>query len=259
VYKNKSNSSNNNPIPSNRLIIGRKPVIEALEAGKHIDKIFLLQSAEGNETQTIKKLCKERNIPLSYVPQEKLNRFTKANHQGIVALAALIEFLPLQDVIDQVVSNGETPFFIILDGVTDTRNLGAIARSAYCFGAHGLVIPISNNATITEDAVKTSAGALEKLLVSKVPSIQQAYDTLKLNGISIAATTLDHADYITKLDFTGPLAIVMGAEDKGVSPFASKHADHTIQIPMSKNFDSLNVAVASGVVCYEIYKQRNLS
>ncbi len=253
MYKNKPNT-----IPENRLIIGRKPVIEALEAGKHIDKIFMLQSAAGGETQVIKKFCKDRNIPLSYVPQEKLNRFTRANHQGIVALAALIDFLPLQDVIDQVVSAGEVPLFIVLDGVTDTRNLGAIARSAYCFGAHGLIVPISNNAAVTEDAVKTSAGALEKLPVCKVPSIQQAFNILRMNGISIGATTLDNADYITKLDFTGPVAVVMGAEDKGVSPFVSRHADQLIQIPMSSNFDSLNVAVASGVVCYEIFKQRNI-
>lgn len=255
--KQSHNHKKNTAPDSGRLIIGRKPIIEALEADKQIDKIFMLQTATGAETQVIKKFCKDKNIPLSYVPQEKLNRLTKANHQGIVALAAMIEFMPLQDVIDQVVSDGEVPLFIILDGITDTRNLGAIARSAYCFGAHGLIIPISNNAAITEDTVKTSAGALEKIAVSKVPSVQQAFDILKMNGIAIGATTTDNADYITKLDFTGPLAIVMGAEDKGVSPFVSKNADQLIQIPMSSSFDSLNVAVASGVVCYEVYKQRN--
>lgn len=246
-------------IAPQRLIIGRKPVIEALEEGKFIDKIFMLQSAAGAETQVIKNYCKERNIPLSYVPQEKLQKFTKANHQGIVALAALIEFTPLQDLIDQVVDKGETPLFIVLDGVTDTRNLGAIARSAYCFGAHGLIIPIANNAAVTEEAIKTSAGALEKLPVTKVASIQQAFDVLKMNGIAIAATAVDKADYITKLDFTGPCAIVMGAEDKGVSNFVLKNADQLVQIPMSDQFDSLNVSVAAGIVCFEVYKQRNFS
>jgi 23S rRNA (guanosine2251-2'-O)-methyltransferase len=247
-------------IAPNRIIIGRKPIIEALEEGKHIDKIFMLQSAEsGPEIQQIKKICKERTIPLSYVPQEKLNRFTKSNHQGVVALAALIEFMPLQDVIDEVVNRGEVPLFVVLDGITDTRNLGAIARSAYCFGAHGLIVPISNNAAITEEAVKTSAGALEKLSVCKVASIQQAFDILKLNGIAIAATTLDNADYITKLDFTVPLAVVMGSEDRGISSFVSKNSDQLIQIPMSENFDSLNVSVAAGIVCYEIFKQRNIN
>lgn len=250
---------NDKGIAQQRLIVGRKPVIEALEEGKFIDKIFMLQSAAGAETQVIKNHCKERNIPLSYVPQEKLNRLTKANHQGIVALAALTEYVPLQDMIDQVVDAGETPLFIVLDGVTDTRNLGAIARSAYCFGAQGLIIPISNNAAITEEAVKTSAGALEKLPVCKVASIQQAFDVLKMNGIAIAATTLDNADYITKLDFTGPCAIVMGAEDKGVSNFVIKNADQLIQIPMSDQFDSLNVSVAAGIVCYEVYKQRKIN
>lgn len=246
-------------IAAQRIIIGRKPVIEALEEGKFIDKVFMLQSAAGAETQVIKNYCKERNIPLSYVPQEKLGKFTKANHQGIVALAALIEFVPLQDLIDQVVANGEAPLFVILDGVTDTRNLGAIARSAYCFGAHGLIIPISNNAAVTEEAIKTSAGALEKLPVTKVASIQQAFDVLKMNGIAIAATTVENADYITKVDFSGPCAIVMGAEDKGVSSFVTKNADQLIQIPMSDQFDSLNVSVAAGIVCFEAYKQRKFT
>ncbi len=246
-------------IAANRIIIGRKPVIEALEQGKHIDKVFMLQSATGIETAAIKKFCKDRNIPLSYVPQEKLNKFSKANTQGIVALAALIEFMPLQDIIDDVVAKGDVPLFIVLDGITDTRNLGAIARSAHCFGAHALVIPISNNAAVTEEAVKTSAGALEILPVCKVASIQQAFDTFRLNGIAIAATTVDNADYITKLDFTGPLAIILGSEDKGISNFVAKQADQLIQIPMSDQFDSLNVSVAAGIVCYEIFKQRNLN
>jgi len=245
-------------IEASRLIIGRKPLLEALAEGKNVDKIFLLQSAIGTETTEIKKYAKERNIPLSYVPQEKLNRFTKANHQGVIALAALIEYLPLQAVIDQVLDKGETPLFVVLDGVTDTRNLGAIARSAHCFGAHGLIIPISNNAAITEEAVKTSAGALEKLPVCKVASIQQAFDELSLNGITIAATALEKADYLNKVDFTGPLAIVMGSEDKGVSNFVLKNADQLIQIPMTGTFDSLNVSVASGIVFYEVYMQRTI-
>jgi len=211
-----------NNIPSSRIIIGRKPLIEAFQDGKTIDKIFLLQSAAGPETTEIKKFAKERNVPLSYVPAEKLNRFTTANHQGVVALTSLINYYSIQDIVDQVLDAGEIPLFVVLDGISDTRNLGAIARSAYCFGAHGLIIPISNNAAITEEAVKTSAGALEKLSIIKTPSIQQAFDELKMNGISIAATAVNKADYIHKFDFTGPLAIVLGAEDKGVSNFVLK-------------------------------------
>lgn len=247
-----------NTIPAARLIIGRKPLLEAFDEGKTIDKIFMLTNAGGPETTAIKMHAKERNVPISYVPQEKLARFTKANHQGIVALTSLIEYHNLQDVISQVVDNGETPLIMVLDGITDTRNLGAIARSAFCFGAHALVLPIANNAAITEEAVKTSAGALEKLPVCKVPSIQQAFDVLKMNGIAIAATAVNKADYITKMDFAGPLAIVMGAEDTGVSNFVLKNSDALVQIPMSGNFDSLNVSVASGIVMYEVFKQRNL-
>lgn len=246
-----------NTIPNNRLIIGRKPLIEAFQEGKTIDKIFLLQSSVGPEITEIKKIAKERNVPLSYVPAEKLNRFTAANHQGVVALTSLISYYTIQDVVDQVVDNGEVPLFVVLDGITDTRNLGAIARSAFCFGAHGLIIPISNNAAITEEAVKTSAGALEKIAIIKTPSIQQAFDELRMNGIDIVATAVTKADYIHKFDFSGPLAIVMGAEDKGVSNFVLKNADGLVQIPMSDNFDSLNVSVAAGIMVYEVFKQRN--
>ncbi len=206
---------NNNKIPNSRLIIGRKPLIESFSEGTTIDKVFMLQSATGPEISEIKHLVKEHNVPLSYVPVEKLNRFSSANHQGVIALTSLITYYSIQDIVDQVTDKGEVPLFVVLDGITDTRNLGAIARSAYCFGAHGLIVPISNNAAITEEAVKTSAGALEKLAICKTPSVQQAFDELKMNGIAIAATAVQKADYITKMDFSGPLAIVLGGEDKG--------------------------------------------
>ena len=244
-------------LPKSRLIIGRKPLIEALQSGTSIEKIFILKSASGDELYTIKDAARKQDIAISYVPVEKLTRFTQANHQGVVAIAGLITFLPLQEVISQVVDQGEMPLLVILDGITDTRNLGAIARSAHCYGATALVIPATNNAAITEEAVKTSAGALESLPICRVATVDEAISTAKLNGIQVIATTLDAKENITTVDFKIPTAIVMGAEDKGVSNMVLKHADALVSIPMSKNFESLNVAVATGVVLYEAFRQNN--
>ncbi|MFT4061277.1 MAG: 23S rRNA (guanosine(2251)-2'-O)-methyltransferase RlmB [Edaphocola sp.] len=243
-------------LPKSRLIIGRKPLLEALEAGSNIEKIFVLQNAGGEEINSIRKLAKEANIAVSSVPPEKLQRFTQANHQGVVAIAGLVAYQPLQEVISMAVDKGETPLVIVLDGITDTRNLGAMARSAHCYGAHALVIPASNSAAITEDSIKTSAGALEHLPVCRVASVEQAIDLLKLNGLLVAATALHDSTPISTADLTAPLAIVMGAEDKGVSNFVLKTADLLLRIPMAGNFDSLNVSVATGIVLYEVLRQK---
>jgi 23S rRNA (guanosine2251-2'-O)-methyltransferase len=248
--------NNKTSVPKSRLIIGRKPLLEALQTGTTIEKIFILQTATGEEINTIKKQAKTLNIATSIVPQEKLNRFTMANHQGVVAIAGLITFQPLQEVISMVVDKGETPLIMVLDGITDTRNLGAIARSAYCYGVHALVIPTSNNAAITEEGIKTSAGALEHIPVCRVASIEQAVDILHLNGIQITASALKANHSIGDVDFTIPMAIVMGAEDKGVSDFVIKHADYLAYIPMTDAFDSLNVSVAAGIMLYEAHRQK---
>lgn len=245
-------------VPKNRLIIGRKPLLEALDNGVNLEKIFLLQTATGEEIGLIRKKSRELGIALSLVPQEKLNRFTQANHQGVVAIAGLIEYQPLQEIISQAVDKGETPLVVLLDGITDTRNLGAIARSAYCYGAHALVIPSSNNAAITEEGIKASAGALERLPVCRVPSVEQAVDVLHLNGIQVVATGLKGSDTLSATDLTVPLAVVMGSEDKGVGDFVLKHADHLVRIPMAGNFDSLNVSVAAGIILYEVQRQKDL-
>jgi len=243
-------------VPKNRLIIGRKPLIEALKQAADIEKIFILKSATGEELAVIKNLARQLDITLSFVPSEKLDKFTQANHQGVVAIAGLIKYQPLQGVIDQVVDAGNVPLFVLLDGITDTRNLGAIARSAFSFGAQALIIPSSNNAAVTEEGIKTSAGALEKLPVCRVASVQQAIDTLKLNGIQIVATTLETPREISEVPLNEPIAIVMGAEDTGVSPYVLKTADHLVKIPMSDQFDSLNVSVAAGIMLYQTFIQR---
>lgn len=244
-------------VPKSRLIIGRKPLLEALAQAVNIEKIFILQTATGEEISAIKKKAKEQNIALSLVPQEKLGRFTQAMHQGVVAIAGLISYQPLQEIISQVIDKGEMPLVVLLDGITDTRNLGAIARSALCYGAHALIVPTSNNAAITEEAIKTSAGALEHLPICRTASVEQAIDLLHLNGIQVVATLLHTEQSLSAVDLRVPIALVMGAEDKGVSAFVLKHADHLVRIPMTPNFDSLNVSVAAGILLYETFQQRN--
>lgn len=252
-----SQSKKKPAIPKSRLIIGRKPLLEALDHGSEIEKIFLLQSAGGPEIQEIKKAAQENHIPLSTVPPEKLQRFTQANHQGVVAIAGLISFPPLQEIISAGVDKGEMPLLIILDGITDTRNLGAIARSAYCYGAHALVIPVASNAPVTEDALKTSAGALEHLPVCRVTSIQEALDICRLNGIQVIASGLSAETQLPEADLRVPVGFVLGAEDRGVSTHVLKKADHLIKIPMGDQFDSLNVSVAAGILLYETFRQRS--
>lgn len=246
-------------IPKSRIIIGRKPLLEAISAGREIEKIFLLQSAVGAEISEIKHKASQLNIAISFVPQEKLQRFTQGNHQGVVAIAGLVQYHTLQDIIDITVDAGKTPLIVLLDGVTDTRNLGAIARSAYCFGADALILPVSNTASITEDAIKTSAGALENLMVCRVPSVEQALDILHLNGIHTVAAALDEKGIeLEEAALHLPVTFILGAEDKGVSKYVLKNAKDLVRIPMPGNFDSLNVSVAAGIILYETYRLRRL-
>jgi 23S rRNA (guanosine2251-2'-O)-methyltransferase len=242
--------------PSLPLIIGRKPLLEALQQGIAIEKIFLLRNAAGEEIHLIKKWAKEKEIPLSQVPVEKLNQLTKAQHQGVVAWAGILSYVELQDAISHVVEKGATPLFVLLDGVTDVRNVGAIARSALCCGAQGIIFPTSSSASLTEEAVKTSAGALRQILLCRIPSVSQAIDVLRLNGIQVLATQLKGSQPVYKADFSMPTCIVMGSEDKGIGNEVKKHADAFIHIPMATNFDSLNVSVATGMILYEALRQR---
>lgn len=238
------------------LLVGRKPVLEALELGTTIEKIFLLRTATGPEIIAIKQKAKEYNIPISQVPVEKLDYMTRSQHQGIVAWTSLLQYIDLQAGISYVVEKGETPLFLLLDGITDVRNVGAIARSALCCGAQGIILPTSHAASLTEEAIKTSAGALRKILLCRTPSVQQAMDVLRLNGIQILGTQMKGSVPIYESNLTIPTVIVMGAEDTGISKDVLKKADQLIRIPMVTNFDSLNVSVAAGMILYEALRQR---
>jgi len=221
-----------------------------------VEKLFLLRTAVGPELQALKQLARERNIPVSQVPAEKLDRLTKAQHQGVVAWVSLLQYTDLQAAISHVVEQGITPLFVLLDGVTDVRNVGAIARTALCCGAQGLILPTSNAASLTEEAIKTSAGALRKILLCRTPSVQQAMDVLRLNGIQVLGTQLRGSIPVSKADLTLPTAIVMGAEDTGISKDVIRRADQLVHIPMPGGFDSLNVSVATGMILYEAVRQR---
>jgi 23S rRNA (guanosine2251-2'-O)-methyltransferase len=243
-------------VPKKNIIAGRNPVVEALKNKQTIDKILLSKNASGDVVHEIRTLAKEQNVPIQYVPVQKINGLTNVQHQGIIAFKSAVRYQDLQQVIDFVNSQGEVPLFIILDGVTDVRNIGAIARTAVCCGAQAIIIPDKGVGALNEDAVKTSAGALEQINICRVNSLMKAVDELHLNGIKVYASEMTATTKLYELELKEPCAIVMGSEDKGVFPALMKICDEKFNIPMVNNFESLNVSVAAGMILYETMKQR---
>lgn len=243
-------------VKQNTLIIGRQPLVEALESGRPIDKILFQKQVSGDAIAQIRELARDRQVPIQIVPQEKLHSLTRANHQGVIAFASLVQYMDLQQVIDHVVSNGEAILFVMLDGVTDVRNIGAIARSALCCGAQALIIPDKGVGALNEEAMKSSAGALEHIHICRVNSLLKAVDTLHLNGIQVFTSEMRADKKVYELSLTEPCCIIMGDEGRGVQPYLAKAADAFFTIPMAAKFDSFNVSVATGIVLYEAMKQR---
>lgn len=241
----------------NTLVIGRDPVIAALRNGQQLDRIYLDTRAQGPEINEIKILASQNGVPVNYVPAAKLNGFNITNHEGCVAMIAKVQYQDLQQVISFVVEQGETPLFLILDGITDIRNIGGIARTAYCCGVHAIIIPEKGVGALNEDAILTSAGALEKIAVCRVNSLMKAVDELHLNGIKVFASEMTAAINIADSDLKVPAAIVMGSEDNGIYPALMKICDEKIKIPMTGDFESLNVSVATGIILYEVMRQRS--
>ena len=239
-----------------QLIIGRQPLMETIRSGRAVDKILLQRNAAGESIAEIRQLAREYNIPVQVVPVEKLDSLTRANHQGVIAFAGLVQYMDLQQVIDHVVGAGGTPLFMMLDGVTDVRNIGAIARSALCCGAQALVIPDKGTGALNEEAMKSSAGALERIHICRVASLLKAVDTLHLNGIRVFTSEMNAPKKVFELPLTEPCCIVMGSEDKGVQAYIRKAADEHFTIPMAGDFDSFNVSVAAGIILYEAMKHR---
>lgn len=243
-------------IKQSALIIGRQPLVEAMETGRPIDKILMQKNISGDAIAAIRQLARDSNIPIQMVPPEKLHSLTRANHQGVIAFAALVQYMDLQQVIDHVVSKGEVPLFLMLDGVTDVRNIGAIARSAHCCGAQAIIIPDKGVGALNEEAMKSSAGALEHIHICRVNSLLKAVDSLHLNGIQVFTSEMRADKKVYELQLLEPCCIIMGDEGKGVQPYLAKAADAFFTIPMANSFDSFNVSVATGIVLYEAMKQR---
>ena len=243
----------------NTLIIGREAVIKALNEGKQLDRIYLQTTVHGPIIDELKALAAQSLVPINKVPVEKLNSFNVSNHEGCIAQISKIQYQDLQQIISFVVENGETPLFIILDGITDIRNIGAIARSAFSFGVHAIIIPEKGVGSLNEDAILTSAGALEKIAVCRVGSLMKTVDDLHLNGIKVYASEMTASKNIANIDFSEPCAIVMGGEEHGIYPALMKICDEKFKIPMPGDFESLNVSVATGVILYEVSRQRTIT
>ena len=231
-------------------------VLEAIRSGKYLDRIYIQQNLHGDVIEEIKEQAFLHQIPVNKVPAEKLNGFNAGNHEGCVAMIAKVQYQDLQQVISFTTDKGKAPLFLILDGITDVRNIGAIARTAHCCGVDAIVIPDKGVGALNEDAVLTSAGALEKIALCRVNSLMKAVDDLHLNGIKVYASEMTGASDIASVDFKEPCAIVLGSEEKGISTALMKICDEKIKIPMANNFESLNVSVATGMILYEAMKQR---
>lgn len=238
------------------MIFGTRAVIEAVRAGRPIEKV-LIQSGLSNEL--IRELLdeiKKHKVPMSFVPAEKLARLSSKNHQGVVCLLSAVTYARVEDLIDFAYHQGKDPLFLVVDRVTDVRNFGAMARTADCAGLTGIIIGDKGNAPITGDAVKTSAGALNYLPVCKVTDVRKIILLLKQNGIKVVACTEKATDDVYASNLTGPLAIIVGSEEDGISPELLKVADHLVKIPMFGNIASLNVSVAAAISMYEAVRQR---
>lgn len=241
-----------------QLIYGIRPVVEALRSGKEIEKIFLQSTLQGTLLQELKEEIAKRKTVVQYVPVEKLNRLTRNNHQGVVAVISLIEYYNFEEIVTQIIEKGKMPFLLMLDRVTDVRNLGAIARSAECAGVDAIIVPQYSSAQINEDAIKTSSGALLRIPICREQNLKTTINLAKEMGVNVYCATEKGGELFTQVPMKESLMIVMGSEDTGVSPEIIKLCDRKIKIPIKANIESLNVSVAAGILIYEVVRQRDL-
>ena len=237
------------------IVFGIRPVVEAIESHKQIEKLYIKRGAEGQLMNELKELCIRHHLRWQEVPIEKLNRLTRGNHQGVVAQMAAIDYVTVEDILERVPED-ETPLVVVFDGVTDIRNFGGIARSAECAGAHGLITPLKNSAPVNADAIKTSAGALNVIPVARVGSIRNTLKSLQMEGFQIVAATEKSRKLLYDADFRKPTAIVMGAEDVGISKEVLKLCDEQLAIPLIGHIESLNVSAAAAIMLFEVVRQR---
>ena len=238
------------------IIFGTRPVLEAIKSNKNIERIFVQKNTNKDIIEEIKTLGKKFKLNISIVPKEKLNRITRKNHQGIICYISPISYQPIDEIVLRCYEKGKDPIIIILDKITDTRNLGSISRVAEAVEADAIVIPKKGSALITSDAIKTSAGALNYVPVCKVESLSYTCKTLKKSGLKIISCTEKGEELVYDLDYNCPLAIILGSEKNGISKNLLELSDHKIKIPMYGKIDSLNVSNSTSILLYEIIRQR---
>lgn len=241
---------------SNQMVFGIRAVIEAIDSSKEIESLFVQRGISGSLFLELKSLLKEHNIGYQQVPIEKLNRITRKNHQGVIAVISPITYQHIEDLLPAIYEKGETPLLLILDGVTDVRNMGAIARTAECAGVHAIIVPRKGSAEINPDAIKTSAGALYKIPVCREDALGRTARFLIESGVQLVVGTEKTQDSVYDVDYTMPTCIILGSEDIGVSDDLIRVSDKLAKIPMFGEIKSLNVSVSAGVVIYEAVRQR---
>ncbi len=239
-------------------IYGLRPLIEAIESGREIERVFIRKNLHGELYQELVDIIRKRSIPFQMVPVDKLNRITRKNHQGVIAHVSHISYYSIDQVIPEVYEKGEDPLVILLDGVTDVANFGAIARTAECGGVHALIVPSHGSAPVNAISLKTSAGALNMVPVCRVQNIYNTVKFLKNSGLRVVSATGSAEKLFSDVLLTGPLAVIVGSEDKGINPGLLKISDELVRIPLMGKIDSLNVSVATGIIIYEIVRQRGL-
>ncbi len=239
-----------------QFIFGIHAVQEALNAGKELDKVLVRRGAGSDLIKQLLGELGRHDIPVQFVPVEKLNRITRKNHQGVIAWLAQITYSDIASVLPNIFESGEDPLVLLLDGVSDVRNFGAIARTAECAGVHAIVIPASGSAAINADAIKTSAGALHRIPVCRHKDLQTVIRFLRDSGLKIFAATEKAEEELYRTDMTGPAGVILGSEERGISNTLLKDADSWISIPMKGTISSLNVSVAAGILLFEVNRQR---
>jgi 23S rRNA (guanosine2251-2'-O)-methyltransferase len=239
------------------MMFGTRAVIEAIRAGRDIEKIFIQSGLNNDLAKELINLAKSRGVPFTFVPLPKLNSLSTKNHQGVICMLSAVQFASLENIIDKIYSEGREPFFLILDRITDVRNFGAIARTAECAGLDGIIVGDTGNAPVTGDAMKTSAGALSYLPVCRTSNMKKTIQYLKESGIQVIACAEKANKALYELDFKAPVALIVGSEEDGISPQLLKEADHVVKIPMRGKIESLNVSVAAGISIYEVLRQKN--
>lgn len=240
------------------LLFGLRPIMEAIKAGKDIDKLLVQKNLRGDLYSEFMSLLKTKNITCQFVPQETLNRITPKNHQGVIAYTSAITYHQIKDLLPEVFESSTLPLFLILDRITDVRNFGAIARTAECTGVNAIIIPNSGSAQINADALKTSAGALNTMPVCRENNLKDVVTLLKKEGVQIVACTEKTTDNYFEIDFTHPTAIIMGSEQNGIANELIQKSDYKAKLPLKGKISSLNVSVAAGVILYEAVSQRML-